>query len=159
MSWVRDRFGRLVARYIDKPAPGYEPLTPSDLDALTHSREPGDVLLVEGNNHIVGVIKYLTQSTWPHAALYVGPLKDKTADGEAHALIEAEIGFGVASAPLSKYFRFHTRICRSALRRMTATASAATRSTASGSIMTSRIFSTCCAICCRCRYRSGSAAA
>ncbi len=36
--------------------------------------EPGDVLLVEGNNRISGIIKYLTQSTWSHAALYVGPI-------------------------------------------------------------------------------------
>ena len=43
------------------------------------SLKPGDVLLVEGNNHISGVIKYLTQSTWSHAALYVGP--PATGDG------------------------------------------------------------------------------
>ncbi len=74
---------------------------------------PGDVLLVEGNNHISGVIKYLTQSTWSHAALYVGPIGDReTADGEPLVLVEANIGQGVVAAPLSKYARFHTRICR-----------------------------------------------
>ena len=71
------------------------------------------MLLVEGNNHISGVIKYLTQSTWSHAALYVGPLDGRsTSDGEPHTLIEAELGIGVDSAPLSKYSRFHTRVCR-----------------------------------------------
>ena len=71
------------------------------------------MLLVEGNNQISGVIKYLTQSTWSHAALYVGPLGGRvTADGEPHTLIEAELGIGVDSAPLSKYSRFHTRVCR-----------------------------------------------
>ena len=35
-------------------------------------------------------------------------------DGEAHTLIEAELGIGVDSAPLSKYARFHTRVCRPA---------------------------------------------
>jgi hypothetical protein len=80
---------------------------------LRHSLQPGDVLLVEGNNHIAGVIKYLTQSTWSHSALYVGPLSGHaTADGEPHVLIEANVGEGVVSAPLSKYLRFHTRICR-----------------------------------------------
>ena len=73
------------------------------------------MLLVEGNNHISGVIKYLTQSTWSHAALYVGPLGGRTTqDGEPHTLIEAELGIGVDSAPLSKYSRFHTRVCRPA---------------------------------------------
>jgi hypothetical protein len=105
--------GRLIARYLQKPVSGYEPFTPSDPDALRQSLEPGDVLLVEGNNHIAGVIKYLTQSTWSHSALYVGPIAGRvTGDGEPHVLIEANVGEGVVSAPLSKYFRFHTRICR-----------------------------------------------
>ena len=33
-------------------------------------------------------------------------------DGEPHVLIEANIGEGVTSAPLSKYFSYHTRVCR-----------------------------------------------
>ena len=75
--------------------------------------EPGDVLLVEGNNRISGIIKYLTQSTWSHAALYVGPIDGaQEADGEPHVLIEAYVGDGVISAPLSKYFAYHTRLCR-----------------------------------------------
>jgi hypothetical protein len=113
MSKMLDGVGRLIVRYLQKPIHGYEPFTPSDPDALRQSLQPGDVLLVEGNNHIAGVIKYLTQSTWSHSALYVGPLAGRaTADGEPHVLIEANVGEGVVSAPLSKYIRFHTRICR-----------------------------------------------
>ena len=112
MGRVLDGFGRLIAQYLERPVAGYEPFTPSDPNALSASLKPGDVLLVEGNNHISGVIKYLTQSTWSHAALYVGPLGGKVTDGEPHTLIEAEIGIGVDSAPLSKYTRFHTRVCR-----------------------------------------------
>jgi hypothetical protein len=110
---MRDGIGRLIARYLQEPVRGYEPFTPSDPEALRQSLEPGDVLLVEGNNRISGVIKYLTQSTWSHSALYVGPIDGRvTADGEPHVLIEANVGEGVVSAPLSKYTRFHTRICR-----------------------------------------------
>ncbi|HUI13977.1 MAG TPA: lipo-like protein [Xanthobacteraceae bacterium] len=113
MSKMLDGMGRLIAHYLQKPIRGYEPFTPSDPEALRQSLEPADVLLVEGNNHIAGVIKYLTQSTWSHSALYVGPLPGRaTADGEPHVLIEANVGEGVVSAPLSKYRRFHTRICR-----------------------------------------------
>jgi Permuted papain-like amidase enzyme, YaeF/YiiX, C92 family len=113
MSFMLDGVGRVIARYLQKPVAGYEPFTPSDPDALRHSLQPGDVLLVEGNNRIAGVIKYLTQSTWSHSALYVGPIDGrKTADGEPHVLIEANVGDGVVSAPLSKYIKFHTRICR-----------------------------------------------
>jgi hypothetical protein len=114
MSRVLDGIGRLIARYLQRPIHGYEPFTPSDPEALRQSLEAADVLLVEGNNHISGIIKYLTQSTWSHSALYVGPIAGRMTDeGEPHVLIEADVDAGVISAPLSKYFRFHTRICRS----------------------------------------------
>jgi len=113
MGIVMDRIGQMLARYLERPVSGYEPFTPSDPNALAASLRPGDVLLVEGNSHVSGIIKYLTQSTWSHAALYVGPLDGRTtADGEPHTLMEAELGIGVDSAPLSKYSRFHTRVCR-----------------------------------------------
>src|SRR6202051_3657007 len=113
MSWVAEKFGRMLARYLEKPEQGYEAIAPGDAEALRATLKPGDVLLVEGNNHISGVIKYLTQSTWSHAALYVGPIGDReTAENEPLVLVEANIGHGVVAAPLSKYARFHSRICR-----------------------------------------------
>src|SRR5271156_5848671 len=113
MSRMLDGIARVIARYLQKPIPGYEPFTPSDPEALRQSLLPGDVLLVEGNNNVSGVIKYLTQSTWSHSALYVGALGGRFGeDGEPHVLIEANLGEGVVSAPLSKYTQFHTRICR-----------------------------------------------
>ena len=112
MGRVVDRFGQMIARYLEKPVSGYEPFTPSDPDALAASLKPGDVLLVEGNNHISGVIKYLTQSTWSHSALYVGPMAGAATEGEPHVLIEANVDEGVVSAPLSKYLHCQTRICR-----------------------------------------------
>jgi hypothetical protein len=113
MSFVLDGIGRLMARYLEKPVQGYEPFTPSDFAALQATLRPGDVLLVEGNNHVSGIIKYLTQSTWSHAALYVGRIGDReSVEGEPLTLVEANLGEGVIGAPLSKYARFHTRICR-----------------------------------------------
>jgi hypothetical protein len=113
MGLVVEGIGRLIARYLEKPEHGYEPGTPSNLETLRALLKPGDVILVEGNNHISGVIKYLTQSTWSHAALYVGPIGERcTADDEPLVLVEANIGQGVVAAPLSKYAHSHTRICR-----------------------------------------------
>jgi hypothetical protein len=113
MGRVLEGFGRAIARYLEKPVAGYEPFTPCDSEALRATLMPGDVLLVEGNNHISGAIKYLTQSTWSHAALHVGPIEGRCADtGEPHVLIEANIGDGVESVPLSKYVHYHTRVCR-----------------------------------------------
>jgi hypothetical protein len=113
MGVMLDWIGQLLASYLQKEVPGYEPFTPSDPEFLRSIIEPGDVLLVEGNNRISGIIKYLTQSTWSHAALYVGPIDGaQEDDGEPHVLIEAYVGDGVISAPLSKYFSYHTRVCR-----------------------------------------------
>ena len=113
MGVVLDTVGKWLASYLQKEVPGYEPFTPSDPDRLRSIVQPGDVLLVEGNNRISGIIKYLTQSTWSHAALFVGPIDGaEEPDGEPHVLIEANIGEGVTSAPLSKYFSYHTRLCR-----------------------------------------------
>src|ERR1700734_421143 len=112
MSRMLDGIGRLIPRHLQKPVNGYEPFTPSDPEALRQSLLPGDVLLVEGNNNVSGSIKYLTQSTWSHSALYVGPIAGTATDGEPHVLIEANIDEGVVSAPLSKYLHCQTRICR-----------------------------------------------
>lgn len=115
MGWVLERVGNKLSRYLERPVAGYEPFTPSAPAALRAALQPGDVLLVEGNNRISGIIKYLTQSTWSHAALYVGPIAGRmTEDGEPHVLIEANLGEGVVTAPLSKYLQFHTRVCRPA---------------------------------------------
>ncbi len=113
MGLVLDTVGKLIAGYLQKEVPGYEPFTPSDPERLLGIIQEGDVLLVEGNSRLSGIIKYLTQSTWSHAALYVGPIDGATEpDGEPHVLIEAYIGEGVTTAPLSRYFPYHTRLCR-----------------------------------------------
>jgi hypothetical protein len=107
MKWILDRLGRLLAAYLQRPASGYEPFTPTEPRALRASIQPGDILLIEGHNRISGIIKYLTQSTWSHAALYVG----STAGGEGE-LVESNLDYGITRVTLSKYSKFHTRICR-----------------------------------------------
>ena len=66
MSRMLDGIGRLIARYLDEPVHGYEPFTPSDPGALRHSLQPGDVLLVEGNSHIAGVINAPAAHKYQH---------------------------------------------------------------------------------------------
>ncbi|MFZ1067860.1 MAG: lipo-like protein, partial [Pseudolabrys sp.] len=113
MTWMLDRVGRHIAAYLQRPASGYEPFTPTDPAALRALIKPGDILLIEGRTHIAGVIKYLTQSTWSHAALYVGPIEgQESSGGEPCDLVESNLEAGIISVPLSTYFDFHTRICR-----------------------------------------------
>ena len=70
-------------------------------------------MVVEGNLRISVAIKYLTQSTWSHAAMYVGDaLQQNNEKGEELDLIEADLSQGVIAVPLSKYAEFNTRICR-----------------------------------------------
>ncbi|KGF70312.1 lipo-like protein [Hoeflea sp. BAL378] len=109
-----DRLGRFLARRLHSANPGYEPYTPSDPETLSRTLRAGDVLLVEGNQKISAAIKYLTQSTWSHAAVYVGTaLKPDDAEaGDYPQLIEVNLGEGCVAVPLSKYTRFNTRICR-----------------------------------------------
>ena len=162
MNWMLSGIGQRIADYLERAEQGYEPFTPSDPDALRATLRPGDVLLVEGNNHVSGVIKYLTQSTWSHAALYVGPIGEReTAAGEPLVLVEAVLGQGVVGSPLSKYAPTFTpaSAVRSGSSRTTVPGSAPMRPSASASTMTSRTSSTCCATCCRCRCRSAGAGA
>ncbi len=102
-----------MADRLEAESSGYEPYTPSDPDTLRRTLEPGDILLVEGNQRISAVIKYLTQSTWSHAALYVGDALPIPEDGsDQPRLIEVNLGQGCIAVPLTKYRTYNTRICR-----------------------------------------------
>jgi hypothetical protein len=110
---VLDRFGRWLARHLETQTPSEAPYVPSDRQALRRTLRTGDVLLVAGSSTLSTAIKYLTQSTWSHAALYVGDMLDQPVNGdEPHVLIEVTATDGCISIPLSKYEHFHTRICR-----------------------------------------------
>jgi hypothetical protein len=105
--------GKALARYLSTPRPGAQTGIPSDPHRLLDTLRPGDVLLVEGGTRISTAIKYLTQSTWSHAALYVGPkLGGNDEAGHPHLFVEADIVRGVCKRPLAQYQSYHTRICR-----------------------------------------------
>ena len=105
--------GQVLGRYLSEPVKNYRPLTTSAPTLLRPTLQPGDVLLVEGNTRVSGAIKYLTQSTWSHAALYIGNvLAESPDDPDPPSLIEVDMVGGVWAVPLSKYAAFHTRICR-----------------------------------------------
>ncbi len=113
-STLLDKIGALVAHKLTKPTSGYEPYAASRPELIAITIRPCDVLLVEGSGtKISSAIRYLTQSTWSHAALHVGlgaGLGER--DGEPLVLIEAELGHGVIASPISKYATYNTRICR-----------------------------------------------
>src|SRR3977135_3622965 len=92
LDWI----GEFVPRQLSKPTSGYEPYAAARPELVAMVIRPGDVLLVEGaRSKINSAIRYLTQSTWSHAAMYVGPgaaLGER--DGEPLELGGAELSKG-----------------------------------------------------------------
>jgi hypothetical protein len=124
MGWVRRQLFRLAAEALTKPRGSYELLQPNDLEHLRRTIRKGDVILVDGDQRVSEVIKYLTQSMWSHAALYVGDellrrhpsqreelVAEHGTDAE-HLLVEALMESGVIASPISKYEHFNVRVCR-----------------------------------------------
>jgi len=121
---VRQFVIRQFTRLLTKPLKNYTPRFPNDLTALKRNVRKGDIILVEGEQRVSEVIKYLTQSSWSHVALYIGDElvrrhhpqlgQVRAAFGEeANTLIiEALVDEGVIVSPLSKYINFNIRVCR-----------------------------------------------
>ncbi|MEP4546245.1 MAG: YiiX/YebB-like N1pC/P60 family cysteine hydrolase [Saccharospirillum sp.] len=105
--------GRMMASYLSRSNPKNQSVETSSLVSVLPTLKRADVLLVEGNSKISQGIKYLTQSTWSHAALYIGEALLPESEGiPTAALIEADVHDGVRLVPVSRYASFHTRICR-----------------------------------------------
>ncbi len=115
---------RQFTRLLTKPLKNYTPRFPNDLAALKRQVRKGDIILVEGEQRVSEVIKYLTQSSWSHAAIYIGDelvRRHHPQLGQARAafgdevnflLVEALVEGGVVVSPLSKYRNFNIRVCR-----------------------------------------------
>ena len=107
------RLGMRLAQHLSRPRPQAQMGMPTERHQLAQYLRPGDVLLVDGSSRVSVAIKYLTQSTWSHAAFFVGPqLGGADAEGQPYHLIEADMLLGVCKRPLSHYQSYQTRICR-----------------------------------------------
>ena len=113
INWFKQSLTGILVRYLTGKVRNYEPFAVSEPEILESILQGADVILVEGNQRFSTAVKYLTHSTWSHAAMYVGRAKNLGGlpDG-VPALIEADLENGVTAVPLSKYEGFNTRICR-----------------------------------------------
>ncbi len=113
MSTVSGWFGSQLASYLSAEVHQHGSAPPTRASRLLATLEPGDVLLVEGHSRFSTAIKYLTQSTWSHAALYVGAdaLVDKHVPS-SHCFVEADVSEGVRTVGAEQFEGYHTRICR-----------------------------------------------
>jgi hypothetical protein len=117
--WLVDR----IVDYLMEPLPHYERRVRSDLGALLASVRKADVILIEGDQRVSAIIRYLTQSSWSHSALYIGDellrrggeqaawARQHFGEGAQHLVVEA-LPRGVVASPLVKYVDFNLRVCR-----------------------------------------------
>jgi hypothetical protein len=118
-DWLNER----LADFLQRSLKHYERRGWTDYDALTRSIRKGDVLLVDGDLRVSAFVKYLTQSSWSHATLYIGDelirrggaerehALDEFGDDAHHLLVEA-LYEGVVVSPLRKYAESNVRLCR-----------------------------------------------
>lgn len=103
-------FGRLLAGYLTRPSRAPYANLPTDTVRLEHAIRAGDVLLVEGRRRISTAIKYLTQSTWSHAALCVQAHGE--AESDCATFVEADVVDGIRLVTSQEFVGLHLRICR-----------------------------------------------
>lgn len=97
----------------------------SDYERICYELRPCDIVLIEGRSRVSDVIRWITQSPWTHAALYIGRIHDiedddlsqivkNHYDGDAgdRLVIESILGQGTLVQNLQAYQNEHMRICR-----------------------------------------------
>lgn len=97
----------------------------TDFNRMAKEIKPADVLLLESHTHFGNIVRLITESTWTHAALYIGRPQDiedqKSREivlnytkqfSSDQLLIESTVGYGTIISPLDKYKNEHIRIVR-----------------------------------------------
>lgn len=112
MNTLTGWLGHWLARFLSRHSPRHDVLSTTSGTELLALMQPGDVLLVDGNTRISTAIKYLTQSSWSHAAMFVGTAPFAGTGHPDHCLVEADLNEGVRSLAIDEYTQVPTRICR-----------------------------------------------
>jgi hypothetical protein len=111
-------------RLITQPRRNYQRFVFNDPEKLKSTIQAGDVLLVDGDQRVSQAVKYLTQSTWSHSALFIGDAllrRDPDTARQARRrfgrearflIVEALVEGGVIVSPLLKYIDLNIRVCR-----------------------------------------------
>jgi hypothetical protein len=117
--WLIER----TLRFLTRPLESHRRRVRNDPEALRRHARKGDVLLVHGDSRASAIIRALTQSTWSHAALYLGDevlrrggeqaeQARRRFGAEAGELLLEALPEGVVLSPLSKYVDFPIRLVR-----------------------------------------------
>jgi hypothetical protein len=118
--WLAEWF----IRQITQPRRNYQRFVFNDPAKLKATIAAGDVLLVDGDQRVSQAVKYLTQSTWSHSALFIGDAllrrdpdlarqtRRRFGREARYLIVEALVEEGVIVSPLLKYIDLNIRICR-----------------------------------------------
>lgn len=110
-------------RYIVRSRREYRRYVFNDPERLKSRIRPGDVVLVDGDQRVSQVVKYLTMSAWSHAGIFVGSrflrdprdraaMRRRFGKEARYLIVEALLDQGVVVSPLVKYIDFNIRVCR-----------------------------------------------
>lgn len=122
--FLHDALARGLVRYLTAEVPTYQRRVPNEVDRLRSELRPGDVVLVEGKSRISRMIMTLTQSSWSHAAMYVGDALLRWGGPHAraaveafgpealHLVLESDMAEGVRVKPVAWYADHNLRVCR-----------------------------------------------
>lgn len=105
--------GDRLAAFLSRDGHAHSASAPTNQEFLKRCLRRGDVMLIEGTSIIAAAIKYLTQSTWSHAALCIGEqVRDEDHPEGGCVFVEADLQAGVRRVDLRTYSGYHCRICR-----------------------------------------------
>jgi hypothetical protein len=109
LTGMRTRLIDAFVLYVTQPVNHSRPATIADSQSLAPILDRGDVLLSEGNTRVAALVKLVTQSTWSHVSMYVGPLEEGP---DPRCIVEADVAAGVRSIRLSELNALHVRVLR-----------------------------------------------
>ena len=121
---LRDKTWSCIVNWLTA-TPDSHKLSPNDFEVIEQRISPADVLLVEGQTRVGGIIKNITRSAWSHSAICIGPLNEieelslreklhqnYSGRDDEPLMVEAELGRGTVVTPLSFYKDYHVRVAR-----------------------------------------------
>jgi Permuted papain-like amidase enzyme, YaeF/YiiX, C92 family len=109
LARVRTRLIRALVLYLNQPVEPPGSATTAARQPHAGMLLPGDVLLSEGNTRVAALVKRVTQSSWSHVSMYVGPLDEGQ---DPRCIVEADIAAGVRSIRLSELNALQVRVLR-----------------------------------------------
>jgi len=110
--------------FLTKDRP-YEGIPLCDFERIRYEVRPCDILLIEGRSEVSDIIRSITQSSWSHAALYIGRIHEIEdpklrnllathfpGPPDSQLIIEGMMGRGTIVNNIAYYANDHVRVCR-----------------------------------------------